>query len=632
MKFPFRKKQAEPIEQTKESVKKGNVLEKGARTAKDFFAPPSFDRSNEEYLKVGNKYVRSFVMQGFPANVSVGWLDHLFNYDGDMDTVIYVEPADERAALDELTAKITQFEAQLQMEVQKGNIRNITRLKNTIAQLYEQRERLEQNYENLFYIQILSNLYANSLEDLNKETQRLDNQLRGRRIYHMPIYLRQDDGYKSALPFGKTYLPDMFRNFNSGALTACFPFYNSEISHKTGVLCGVNLATMTPIFIDFFDRKILDTSNFTVIGKSGTGKTYFLKMLSTRMALKGVRVVFIDPEGEYKKLTAELGGKTIVIAPNSNLAINPFDLEEEEEEDGKKAVNIKGKVADILNLIGVMAGGLTAEQKSLVSYVVAKLYEDRGITEDPNSLYEEPYFDEKTRELVQGKKKRMPTFSDFHNELEKMAEKEKDVDLKKLVNALRMFKKGGVYDLFDCETSPELQNFHHAPIVTFDVSQLEESMLRPIGMYIALSWVWEKFAKKNPYIKKFIVFDEGWMMVSKNMAGSEFTGAFLETMARRIRKRNGGILVASQNFAEFAKNEYGRAVLTNSSINILLRQDAADIDEVQNVFKLSDGERNFLLSAKRGEMLVKIGQESTVAYAMSFPFEHEMIEKSKKAS
>lgn len=606
-----------------------SVLGRGIRTVKDLIAPPSFDRSDESFMKVGKKFVRSFVMNGFPSSVGVGWLDQLYNYEGDMDTALYIEPADDRTALDELTLKITQFEAQYSMEVQKGNIKNITRLKNIIAQLYDQRERLEQNWENLFHIQIASNLYADTQEDLEKQTQVLDNKLKGRKIYHMPVYLRQDDGYKTGLPFGKSYIPDMYRNFNSGALTACFPFYNSEVSHKTGVFCGVNLSTMTPVLIDFYDRNVLNNSNLSVIGQAGSGKTFFVSLLTLRSVLKGVRTVIIDPEGEYSKITRAVGGSNIYIAPDSDTKINPFDIEEEELKEGGKIVKIKDKVADILNLVGVMAGGMNGEQRSLVSHVLKELYEEKGFTENPESLYvTEPYFDEITGEFYHdGMKKPMPTFSEFHDRLELFAEKEKNEDIKKLANTLKMFKKGGVYDMFDCQTSGELIDFKNSPIVTFDISRLEESVLRPIGMYIALSWTWEKFVKKNPHIKKRVVCDEAWMLVNKNMAGSEYTAQFLENSARRIRKRNGGLLVASQNFYEFANSEQGKAVLTNTVVNVFLRQDATDIDAVQSTFKLSDGERNFLLGAKRGEMLIRMNGESSVAYALSFPFEQELISK-----
>lgn len=628
MKSLFKKKKGKQVA-SKTLSGKSSVMGKGIRTVKDLMAPPSFDRSDESYIKVGKKHVRSFIMNGFPSAVGVGWLDQIYNYDGDMDTAVYIEPADDRTALDELTNKITQFEAQYSTEVQKGNIKNITRLKNIISQLYDQRERLEQNWENLFHVQIASNLYTDTHEELEKQTQLLDNKLKGRKMYHMPVYLRQDDGYKSALPFGKSYIPDMYRNFNSGALTACFPFYNSEISHKTGVFCGVNLSTMTPVLIDFYDRNVLNNSNLSVIGQAGSGKTFFVSLLTLRSVLKGVRTVIIDPEGEYEKITRAVNGSNIYIAPDSETNINPFDIEEEEEADGTKIVKIKDKVADVLNLIAVMAGGMNGEQRSLVSHIIKEVYEQKGFTQDPASLYvTEPFFDEDSGEFYHdGMKKPMPTLSDFHKLLEEYAIKESNQDIKRLSNTLKMFVKGGVYDMFDCQTSGELIDFKNSPIVTFDISRLEESVLRPIGMYIALSWTWEKFVKKNPHVKKRVVCDEAWMLVNKNMAGSEYTGQFLENSARRIRKRNGGLLVASQNFYEFANSEQGKSVLTNTVVNIFLRQDATDIDAVQNTFKLSDGERNFLLGAKRGEMLVKMNGESSVVYAMSFPFEQQLISK-----
>lgn len=618
----------------KKNVKNKNVLGKGMCTVKDLIAP-SFDRSDESCMKVDNKYVRSFNMTGFPSSVSVCWLDQLYNYDGDMDTILYIEPTDERTALDQLTAKITQFEAQLAMEREKGNIRNVTRLGNMITALYDQRERLEQNYENLFHVSLFANLYTDSKEELEKQTQKLDNKLKGRKMNLSPLYLRQDDGYKTGLPFGKNYINDRYRNFNSGALTACFPFYNSEISHKNGVFCGVNLSTYTPVFIDFFDMKILNNSNLTVFGQSGSGKTFFVSLLTLRSALKGIRTVIIDPEREYEKLTKAVGGAHICLSADSDTHINPFDLEEEDETDnmgnptGKKSVNIKNKVADVLNLIAVMAGGMTREQESLVSYIIDSIYKDKGFTEDAKSLYvKEPYFDEITEIFYyDGMKKPMPTFTDFHNKLEQYAKKENDAKIKSLANSLKMFKRGGVYDMFDHPTSENLINFQNAPIVTFDISSLEESVLRPIGMYIAMSWTWEKFVKKNPSIKKRLVCDEAWMLVNKNMAGSEYTSAFLEKAARRIRKRNGSLLVASQGFIEFANNPQGKAVSTNASINIFLSQNTTDIDAVQDTFKLSDGEKNFLLGAKKGEMLIKMNNESSIAYALAFDFEEQLIAK-----
>ena len=612
-------------------------VDKGSYNLKDFIAPPSLDRSDFGHLVVGNQYVRNFVMQGFPNQVYVGWLNALYNAEAEIDTMIHVEPADDRAALDALTAKITQFEAQLATEQERGNIRNVTRLGDAIQDLYEERRKLERNIEKLYQVEILANLYADSKENLEKETQKLDNKLRGRKIYLMPNYLRQDDGYKSTLPIGKSFITDKYRNFNSGALTACFPFYNSEITHENGVFIGVNTATWTPVLIDFYDRKILNNSNITVLGQAGTGKTFFVSLLTLRSTLRGIRTVIIDPEGEYKKLTDAVGGSHIYLAPDSNECINPFDIEEEDivDEDGfptgQKEVNINDKVSDVLNLLEVMAGGLSQGERSTCATLLQQLYYDKNISRDPESLYvTEPFFDHKTNLFYhEGMKKQMPTFSDFHRKVEEYAIKNNDIEMNDLGKTLLMFKKGGIYDMFDCYTSENLSNLKNSPIVTFDVSRLEENILRPIGMYVALSWTWEKFVKKNPQNKKRVVCDEAWMLVSPNMAGSAYTAQFLENAARRIRKRNGGLLVASQNFSEFARSPQGEAVLKQAITNIFLGQDPTDVDALQDTFKLSDGEKIFLMGAQRGEMLIKMHNESTTVSVIPFEFEKALIEKKK---
>lgn len=611
------------------------VFEKGMYSLKDLIAPPSIDRSNEEYIVVGKKYVRNFIMQGFPQQTYVKWLDDLYNYEGEMDVAINIEPADDRLAIETLSVKIGQFESQYEIEKEKGNTRNITKLRDTVEELYIERRKLERNTEKLYQVQIACNLFADSKEQLDKETQKLDNRLRGRKIYMMPSYLKHDEGYKTVLPYGKSYIPDMFRNFNSGALTACFPFYNNEICHETGVFCGVNLSTWTPIMIDFYDKKRLNNSNATVIGQAGSGKTFFVSLLTMRSALRSIHTVIIDPEGEYKKLTDALGGAHISLSPESKDMINVFDIEESDILDddgyptGEKEILVKEKCSDILNLIGVMAGSLSSGQKSIVSQLIMDLYSERGITANPNSLFiTEPYFDERTKVFYPaGKRKPMPIFSDLFDKIKNYGEKDNNATIIDLANTLKMFKKGGIYDMFDCQTSEHLKDFTSAPIVTFDILQLEEDILRPIGMYVALSWTWEKFVKKNPHIKKRVVCDEAWMLVNKNMKGHEYTANFLETCSRRIRKRNGGLLVASQNFTEFANSIQGQAVIKNAIVNIFLKQDSTDADALRDTFKLSDGEINFLLTAKRGEMLIRVSGESFVSLVVPFEYEKYLIEK-----
>lgn len=636
--FKFKKETKKNMDEIRfddvEESSKKDVLAKGARTLKDMLAPSCFDRGHESYMKAGNKYVRNFMLHGYPSIVYVGWLDYLYSSQNDMDVSLHIECADEREALEQLTGKITQYASQLAIEKEKGNIRDITRLDSQIQELYKQRQALEKNFESLFYLEVSVNLFADSVEQLDKETQILDNQLKGRKINLLSSDLRQDDGYKTALPYGKAYITDSFRNMNTGSLSGCFPFYNLDITHENGVFCGVNSRTATPILIDFYS---LYNANINVFGKSGAGKSFFVKLLTARSALRGIRTVIIDPEREYKGLVKGLQGAYIEIAPESKHFINPMDVEEEDELDelnmptGRMVVNLKNKVADVLNLLEVMSGGLTIEQRSMVSLILMNTYLDFGFNENADSLYtKEEFFNEETGEFYHvAKKKRMPTLSDFHERLVRFAKENNDRELQRVANGLTMFLSGGIYDLFDCQTSEDLVNLKEAPLITFDIFGLEENVLRPIGMYVAMSWCWEKFVKKNLHVKKRIVCDEAWMLVNKNMAGFRYTSQFLENCSRRIRKRNGGLLIASQNFIEFANNEQGKSVLTNALTNMFLRQDTTDIDYLQDTFKLSDGEKQFLLGARRGEMLVKVAGQTVVSRVVPFEMEEYIITPEK---
>ena len=620
--------------------KKRGPLTFGRKTPKDLIAV-DIDRTGDDYLKVGDKYVRTLMMNGVPTLVQIGWLDQMLNFEGDSDTIIHVHPADTRAALDELTAKITQYQAQLDTEMNKGNIRNITLYQDKVNSLMEQRRALEQNYENLYYVQVGTNIYEDSLEDLNRQSLRLETALKGRRINLDRMYLTEEDAYKTVLPVGMSFIKDKFRNFNTGALCACFPFYNSELCHKDGVFIGMNLSTMTPIFIDTYDRKVLNNSNVSVFGTAGSGKTFFVSLLTMRSALKGIRSIIIDPEGEYGKIARILGGVTVKLAPGSASGINPMDIDYEDETDdmgqptGRRYVDVKGKVADTLDLISVLVGEVPAECRNTISAAIQKSYTDKGITSDPDSLYEKgSVFNEETGEFIQNQKKHMPTLSDFRSNLKLLLDPKSPLfdKLSTIHDAMGVYVKGGLYDLFDRETSEDLQGFLNAIVLNFDVNALEQGALRPIAMYVAMTWTWEKIVKKNPKIKKRIICDEAWMLVSKNMAGHEFTATFLENCARRIRKRNGGLLVASQNFSEFAESSQGRAVLTNTTLKIFLKQNSTDIDAVQEAFRLSDGEKSFLLSAKKGSMLIKLNDDDVIATAMPSDFERDLISISELES
>ena len=607
---------------------------RGVHYLKDFIAPSAFNRENPDYIKVGEKFVKSMNIKGYPRELSVGWLEDLYDYHGDMDVQMFIEAKDDRTALEELTQKITQFEAQLMIEKEKGSIKNLTVLESKIQELYQERILLEKNAQRLFQGSISMNLHADSEKELKTRFQKLDHRLKGRKIILESNTLRQDEGYKSGTPYGKSYIMDTYRNMNTGSIVSCFPFYNAEMMHKHGVYMGRNLSTGNPIFIDLFDRTWVNNSNGTVFGDSGSGKTVFMSAFILRNALRGVRATIIDPEGEYRRLVSEIGGVTIDISPESQSFINVFEIEEEEECDedgyltGRLVCRVIDKTDDVLNLIAIMLGGnLEGDLRSYVAYTIQELYTERGINEDPNSLYiEETLFNEETGEFYYANiKKKMPTFSDFHKKLEERAKQENNERLNQLVEALRIFKKGGVYGMFDCETSEHLKHYQNASVINFDISRLESGVLKPIGMYIALSFTWEKFGKKNKEQKKYIAVDEAWMLTK-----DYYSAYFMENLSRRARKRGTGFIVASQKFNEFAANDQGRAVLTNSAINVFLKTKTEDCDGVQEMFKLSDGERLFILQAEPGEALIKTAKESAIMQTHVLKYEEDIFFRRKK--
>ena len=612
------------------------------RTLKDSFAPSEVDIVDPSTLKVGEHYVRNYVMQGYPSYVRVGWLDELFNYSGDLDTTVLVEPSDDRSSIDELTKQITAIQAQYDQEAKEGKTSNLINYQDKINMLEEQRRKIELNYESMYNVGIFSNLSSSSFEDLNKRAEILESNMRGRRANFLPTNYRMLNGYKTALPLAENFFKDKLRNFTTGSLVACMPFIRGEICQPDGVYIGMNEYTGNNVMLNLYNKNFANNTNMSIFGRAGSGKSFFTSLLTMRSCLKSIQHLIIDPEGEYGGLAKALGGIEIKISADSTTMINPFDISEEEELDasnkptGKMIVNLKDKYGDLVDLLSICAGDIDQEQRSLISSVVVALYKKFGINENPDSLYDKSIMSENGQIFPKGKPKRMPQFSDFYNmisfEINRRSDDPNDpatYALKKMKNKLSMFLNDQAYPLLDCQSSINIKQLQEAPIVVFNVSDLEEGTLRPIGMYIAMSYIWDKIIIRNYDIKKRVIVDEAWMFLNQNYAGHEYTSTFLEKCARRIRKRNAGLCVASQNFAEFTACSQGQAVLNNSAVKIFLKQSETDIDALQDKFKISDGEKNFLVQAKTGEILIKTDSDSAVCNVIPFPLEKKIIDNSK---
>ncbi|AAM25268.1 type IV secretory pathway VirB4 component [Caldanaerobacter subterraneus subsp. tengcongensis MB4] len=571
---------------------------------------------DRNYMQINDKYVRIYYFTDYPASVNIGWLEDLKLF-SNANISIHVYPETNANAVKRLTTKITQLQSQLMLDEEEGNIAELGILQRASESLEALRENIQMNRDKLFYVTIVIAVYGDSLAELEHNSKTLEEVLASKSIKARSAIFRQEQGFKSLVPTAENYLADSSRNFNVGAAISLFPFASPEYSHRQGIPVGINLFTGSPVIFDpFIGPPVLPNANIAVFAQAGAGKSFMMKLLALRSALLGVRTVFIDPEGEYKPVVDRVGGVHIKLEPNCKHIINPFDIEVDVDDEGiefidllQKANEIKGLVSMIIEKISKTP--LTAYELSLIEETILEEYRARGITRNPESLYEQSTQEIDGKYYIGTRQKQMPTLSSFTKRLSEKPGGEK------LAQILKPYLKGGTMGLFDGQSNVDLKD---ALLISFDVSGIMDEFLKTYALYVVTNWVWEKFVKKNIKQKKFVIVDEAWMFMKY-----EHTANFLENLARRARKRNTSLTIASQSFMEFANSQQGRAVLTNAATVFLLRQSPTDIDAVQEVFHLSKGEREFLLSSGIGEALLKAGRNSTVIKVVASDYEKEFI-------
>jgi type IV secretory pathway VirB4 component len=571
---------------------------------------------DRNYMQINDKYVRVYYFTDYPASVGIGWLDSLKLF-SNANISVHIYPENSGAAIKKLTHKIVQLQSQLMLDEEEGNIAELGILQRASESLETLRENIQMNRDKLFYVTIVIAIYADSLQELERNSRTLEEVLAGKSIKARNAMFRQEQGFKTLLPLAENYLADASRNFNVGAVISLFPFASPEYSHKQGIPIGINLFTGSPVVFDpFIGPPILPNANIAVFAQSGAGKSFMMKLIALRSALLGVRTVFIDPDGEYKNVVNRVGGVHIKLEPNCKYVINPFDIEADVDDEGiefidllQKANEIKGLVSMIIEKISKTP--ITAYELSLIEESVLEEYRSCGITRNPESLYEQSSQEVDGKYYIGLRPKQMPTLSSFTERLSKKPGGEK------LAQILKPYLRGGTMGLFDGQSNVDLKD---ALLISFDVSGIVDEFLKTYALYVVTNWVWEKFVKKNIKQKKFVIVDEAWMFMKY-----EHTANFLENLARRARKRNTSLTIASQSFIEFANSPQGKAVLTNAATVFLLRQSPTDIDAVQEVFHLSKGEREFLLSSGIGEALLKAGRNSTVVRVVASEYEREFI-------
>ena len=587
MKLPLLKKQAK---EKKESVKPGTMsqLAQGLVSVQDVIAPSAIE-VDFDHLKIGSKYFRTLFVAGYPRFVSANWLAPLINFDHSLNIAMYIYPVEGKSVLDDLRRKIAEMEAEIQTDLQRGKIVDPS----TQAKLEDARklqEQLVKGAERFFQFGLYVTIPADSLEELNQVSKQVISTLGSLLIIAKSATLQMEDGFKATIPTCVDRLM-ITRNMDTTSLATTFPFTSSELTANEGIMYGINEHNDSLII---FDRFTLENANSVIFGKSGSGKSYLIKLEALRSLLFGTEIIVIDPEAEYKTLCQTVDGEYISFGFNEPAKINPFDLSglqnEEENELGQKILSLH-------SLFKVIMGELSATEEAILDRALVLTYKMKGITPDPATQKKEP-----------------PLMEDLYKVLIGMEEP----GAKSLADRIEKFVKGSFAGIFDQRSNVDIKN----PFTVFSIKDLEEA-LRPIAMFIILDYIWTKI--KREMKKRILVVDEAWYLMRY-----PDSALFLSSVAKRARKYYLGLTTVTQDVEDFLEVkigniQLGREIISNSSIQILMKQSSAAIDKVSQVFYLSEGEKHFLLSAEIGEGLFFAGPNHVAMRVVASTEEHQLI-------
>ena len=612
------------------------------KTIKELIAPSGIDASNIDHLEIISnvtRYARSFFVSTLPRMCTFPELFRDMYLFGDINTSIYINPIPESRSQNELNRVINELETERIVAADRGNINRESDLGHKRVEAEQLRDEIAAGFNKLYEASVIATLFAYSLEDLERYTKLLSTEMSKSLVGIKSAWGMQEEAFKSNLPLMDDKIKKS-HTFDRRSMGTVFPFTTSEVGHPTGVPLGINKQTGVPILFDNFHSS-LTNYNMVIFAKSGAGKSVTMKTLISRSAvLMGVQSLALDAEGEYSIVAESLGGINVVISPTSKTVINIFDVETEIVKDeitgrDKLVLNVENKVEDVTQALLTMAKGSTRSEevneltKQIIAESVAEEYAAHGITSDPNSLFEAASGD-LANNMLGKKKKDMPTIGSWYRRIQKKAEDNKNSDynfhysylLKVMKQYIREYDGQMAY--FDGQSTFDL--LEGTLFINLDISQLEEKFARPLAQQILLEWIWEKYVKKNSEdrtkaAKKRVLVDEAWMLLPFPEAVD-----FLNTMARRARKRNVSLAIISQRFQDFYEKPEAQAVLTSSDTKLFLAQDKAEIQYLREVFKLSAGEANFLITCLKGEGLLKVGPDSAIIQIRPTAKEFEFVE------
>ncbi len=599
-----KKKQLDPValaqaQQLREQQEVSTAFQKGITALRDFIAPSSIEL-NSTHFQLGTRFARTYYVYGYPRQLYTGWISSMVNLDEVLDISMFVYPVESQVVMENLRKKVTQLEAGIQIDTEKGRVRDPGK-QAAIMDAEEMRDKLQVGEERFFRFGLYFTIYGGSREELEFISHKVESMLGQQLVYSKPASSQQEQGLNSTVPQFSDQL-QIRRNMSTGAISTSFPFTSADLSQDSGILYGINMHNSGLVI---FDRFTLENGNSVVFAKSGAGKSFTVKLEALRSMMMGTEILIIDPENEYERMAEAVAGAYVRLSLNSATRINPFDLPkvvDTEEADNALRSNLitlhgllrlmmGGAQAQMMGGSQMMAPALSPVEESDLDAALIETYAKAGITNDPLTHQGLP-----------------PTIMDLYDTLLHMGGTGPQ-----LAQRLRKYTTGTFAGIFSQQSNIDINN----PLVVFNIRDLEDE-LRPVAMYIVLNYIWNR--TKTDRRRRMLIVDEAWQLMKY-----EDSANFLFSLAKRARKYNLGITTITQDVEDFMGSRMGRAVVANASMQFLLKQSPTAVDVLADVFKLTSEEKKRLSQFPVGQGLFFAGQNHVHIQIVASPTETSLI-------
>ncbi|HTK04006.1 MAG TPA: DUF87 domain-containing protein [Candidatus Eisenbacteria bacterium] len=576
--------ETEQIAKEKELLEEERIYRKGVVSIKDIVAPAGL-KIEPTYLVLNETFVRTVFVVSYPRYISLGWFSPIVNMNHPLDVAMFFYPVKPEVILKQLKKKVGTLEAQILSDAEKGAPRDPIQ-ETALRDIEDLRDSLSQGTEHFFQFALYVTVYGTDKKDLDKQTEDVEALFGGKLIYTKRVFYQSEQGFNSTIPQGNDELMITF-NMNSSPVASSFPFISADLTSDNGILFGINRHNNSLVL---FDRFSMQNANYIVFATSGAGKSYTVKLEILRSLMMGVEVIVIDPEMEYKHLSDAVGGTYINISLASDAKINPFDLPRAIGEQITTEDIIRSAVITVKGLLRIMLQNVTPQEDSILDRALLETYAKKDITPDADLAKVEP-----------------PIMQDFVEVLEGME------GTKDLVIRLKKFTEGTFSGLFNSPSTVTMRNI----LVTFSVRDLEDE-LRPLAIYAIVNYIWNVVRSERK--KRILVIDEAWWLMQ-----NDDSAKFIFALVKRCRKYYLGVTTITQDVNDFLRNTYGQAIVTNSAMQMLLKQSPAAVDNIAKTFLLTEGEKFLLLECGVGEGIFFAGNKHAAVKVVASYAEDQVV-------